>query len=470
MPEHFSIAAVRVLPKGTRRFVWALGECPQQMPADCNSAASLLKTVAIETHGAEQNNGATGSAQRTEVSMNGWKTLHSSGIGLALQSRLVAPVGRRLARAGQYALPRRLRMELNAGGAVASRHEWHPGIQLLFRGGHVALNSIGVLAVVAAIALSLNSEWRAMVAQRVLHFTPGMEVSLTANTPSPAVAANVERVAFTPAAPSADTAASPSAASAAPVAPAGPAAAAGWDTLSHVPSVADLAAQIPNTQVVRDARDSATAGTPREQAAVAEYIARKYRVAATATGQLVKAAYQTGKEVGLDPLLILGVMAIESSFNPFAESGMGAQGLMQVMTKVHQDKYEVMGGVGAALNPYANIKVGALVLKDCIARAGSIEGGLKLYVGAVTQGDGGYGGKVLQERSRLRLVAAGRKSPVTMASEREPAAKPAVVATPVARAAQTQAAKPVAKQPVAGQQEEASLDGKAHNPVRQGQA
>ncbi|MHA6897047.1 transglycosylase SLT domain-containing protein [Ralstonia pseudosolanacearum] len=402
--------------------------------------------------------------------MNGWKTLHSSGIGLALQRRLVAPVGRRLARAGQYALPRRLRMELNAGGAVVPRYEWHPGIQLLFRGGHVALNSIGVVAVAAAVALSLNSEWRAMVAQRVLHFTPGMEVSLAANTPSPAVAANVERVAFAPVAPSADTGAAQAAAPAAEVAQAGPAAAAGWDTLSHVPSVADLAAQIPNTQVVRDARDSATAGTPREQAAVAEYIARKYRVAATATGQLVKAAYQTGKEVGLDPLLILGVMAIESSFNPFAESGMGAQGLMQVMTKVHQDKYEVMGGVGAALNPYANIKVGALVLKDCIARAGSIEGGLKLYVGAVTQGDGGYGGKVLQERSRLRLVAIGRKSPVTMASERE-SAKPAVVATPVAPASQTQAAKPVAKQPIAGQQEEASLvDDKAHSSERQGQA
>ncbi|ATJ85611.1 lytic transglycosylase domain-containing protein [Ralstonia solanacearum] len=405
--------------------------------------------------------------------MNGWKTLHSSGIGLALQSRLVAPVGRRLARAGQYALPRRLRMELNAGGAVVPRHEWHPGIQLLFRGGHVALNSIGVLAVVAAIALSLNSEWRAMVAQRVLHFTPGMEVSLTTNTPAPAVAANVERVAFAAsAAPSADTGAAQAVAPVGAAEQAGPAAAAGWDTLSHVPSVADLAAQIPNTQVVRDARDSATAGTPREQAAVAEYIARKYRVAATATGQLVKAAYQTGKEVGLDPLLILGVMAIESSFNPFAESGMGAQGLMQVMTKVHQDKYQVMGGVGAALNPYANIKVGALVLKDCIARAGSIEGGLKLYVGAVTQGDGGYGGKVLQERSRLRLVAIGRKSPVTMASERE-SAKAVVVPTPAATSAgtQAQAAKPVAKQPVAGQQEEASLDGTAaHNPARQGQA
>lgn len=395
--------------------------------------------------------------------MNGWKTLHSSGIGSALQRRLVAPVGRRLARAGQVALPRKLRMELNAGGAAASRNELHPGVLLVFRSGHVVLNSIGLLAVAAAVALSLNSEWRATVAQRVLHFTPGVDTSVASANPSPAIAAGVQPVAFAPTAPSAGTGAAQAVAPA--TAQGGTVAAAGWDTLSKVPSVAELAAQIPNTQVVRDARESATAGTPREQAAVAEYIARKYRVAATATGQLVKAAYQTGKEVGLDPLLILGVMAIESSFNPFAESGMGAQGLMQVMTKVHQDKYEVMGGVGAALNPYANIKVGALVLKDCIARAGSIEGGLKLYVGAVTQGDGGYGGKVLQERSRLRMVATGHRSPMTAASEREPV-KPVATATPVTQAeAKTQAAKPADKQPAAGQQEEARLDDKS-----QGQA
>lgn len=393
--------------------------------------------------------------------MNGWKTLHSSGIGSALQRRLVAPVGRRLARAGQVALPRKLRMELNAGGAVASRNEMHPGVLLVFRSGHVVLNSIGVLAVVAAVALSLNSEWRAMVAQRVLKFAPGANTSVASAAPSRSATAGVEPVAFAPAAPAAGAGVAPPVAQGA-AAQGGAVVAAGWDTLSKVPSVAELAAQIPNTQVVREARESATAGTPREQAAVAEYIARKYRVAATATGQLVKAAYQTGKEVGLDPLLILGVMAIESSFNPFAESGMGAQGLMQVMTKVHQDKYEVMGGVGAALNPYANIKVGALVLKDCIARAGSIEGGLKLYVGAVTQGDGGYGGKVLAERSRLRMVATGHRSPVTMAAEREPVK---AVAAPVTQAEAKAQAKPADKQPLSGQQEEARLEDKS-----QGQA
>jgi soluble lytic murein transglycosylase-like protein len=60
----------------------------------------------------------------------------------------------------------------------------------------------------------------------------------------------------------------------------------------------------------------------------------------------------------------------------------GAQGLMQVMTKVHSDKYEGFGGKMAAFDPVSNLRVGAKVLKECIARAGSVEGGLKFYVGA----------------------------------------------------------------------------------------
>ena len=65
--------------------------------------------------------------------------------------------------------------------------------------------------------------------------------------------------------------------------------------------------------------------------------------------ELVKAAFDTGREVGLDPLLLLSVMAIESGFNPYAESGVGAQGLMQVMSKVHSDKFQYFGGESAAL-------------------------------------------------------------------------------------------------------------------------
>ncbi|MCG1055542.1 lytic transglycosylase domain-containing protein [Mycetohabitans sp. B5] len=179
-----------------------------------------------------------------------------------------------------------------------------------------------------------------------------------------------------------------------------------------LPSVGALARLIPSERVASDARDDRVLVSAREQALVATYLARRYRVAQEPIGQLVKAAFNTGREVGLDPLLLLAVMAIESGFNPYAESGVGAKGLMQVMSRVHSDKFDYFGGQNAALQPLANIKVGALVLKDCIARGGSVAGGLRRYVGSTSPNDGGYGAKVLAERARLREIARGRKVPV----------------------------------------------------------
>jgi len=151
----------------------------------------------------------------------------------------------------------------------------------------------------------------------------------------------------------------------------------------------------------------------RQQQWVTAWLAKRYRVATDATDMLVSAAYLTAKEIKLDPLLILSVMAIESRFNPFAESPVGAQGLMQVMSKVHRDKFEELGGVKAALNPIANIKVGSLILKDYVTRGGSVEAGLKLYVGAgALETDFGYGAKVLAEYNRLKEVAMGKKVPI----------------------------------------------------------
>jgi soluble lytic murein transglycosylase-like protein len=151
----------------------------------------------------------------------------------------------------------------------------------------------------------------------------------------------------------------------------------------------------------------------RQQQWVTTWLAKRYRVANDASNMLVSAAYVTAKEIKLDPLLILSVMAIESGLNPFAESPVGAQGLMQVMSKVHHEKFEDMGGVKAALNPVANIKVGALILKDYVTRGGSVEAGLKMYVGAAAfDTDGGYGSRVMAEYARLKDVAAGKRVPI----------------------------------------------------------
>lgn len=147
-----------------------------------------------------------------------------------------------------------------------------------------------------------------------------------------------------------------------------------------------------------------------QQAAVTLWIARRYSVAPEPVGRIVQEAWHVGKRMGVEPTLVLAVMAIESGFNPFAQSQVGAQGLMQVMTRVHHDKYEAFGGRHAAFDPLTNVKVGVQVLKDCIRRAGSLEGGLKFYVGAANlPHDRGYVAKVLAEQGYLRQVASGGK-------------------------------------------------------------
>jgi len=173
----------------------------------------------------------------------------------------------------------------------------------------------------------------------------------------------------------------------------------------------------------RDAINRATASDPKElngqQAAVAFWLARRYRVAIEPVSRLVQEAWHAGRDAGIDPTLILSVMAVESSFNPFAQSNVGAQGLMQVMTKIHDDKYVAFGGSHAAFDPVTNLRVGVQVLKECIARAGSLEAGLRYYVGAANlPDDGGYAAKVLAQQGILQQI-------VDAKTKRPPAARPA---------------------------------------------
>jgi soluble lytic murein transglycosylase-like protein len=185
--------------------------------------------------------------------------------------------------------------------------------------------------------------------------------------------------------------------------------------------------QVELTGLVRDpvARERATAADPKDlpkqQATVALWLSKKYRVAPEPVSAIVSEAYEIGTRVRLDPTLILAVMAIESGFNPFAQSPVGAQGLMQVMTRVHSDKYQNFGGEFAAFDPLANLRVGVKVLQDCIRVAGSVEGGLKSYVGAASADDDrGYTAKVMAEYTRLQQVALGRSVPVQVPQQANP--------------------------------------------------
>ncbi|HTH59617.1 MAG TPA: transglycosylase SLT domain-containing protein [Paraburkholderia sp.] len=295
---------------------------------------------------------------------------------------------------------------------------------LLRRGtrlSHHLFSIVGGCAVLLALAIWLLPTWRGTLAARVMPFVSAAvqagPARLLQGNPLPSVAPPGGKLAddtfadsenangVTPTAALADAATTDTTSSTMPMV-VGVAPLNGLAPQS-LPSVSVLARMIPSERITPDARDDRVLVSAREQALVATYIARRYHVAQEPVGDLVRAAFDTGREVGLDPLLLLAVMAIESGFNPYAESGVGAQGLMQVMAKVHSDKLQYFGGQSAALDPLANIKVGALVLKDCIARGGSLPGGLRLYNGSTASGDGGYGAKVMAERARLRDAAHG---------------------------------------------------------------
>jgi hypothetical protein len=186
-----------------------------------------------------------------------------------------------------------------------------------------------------------------------------------------------------------------------------------------------------------EAVNRATAADPkaltRQQAAVASWISRRYKVAPEPISALVQEAWAIGQKAGLDPTLILAIMAVESSFNPFAQSSVGAQGLMQVMTRIHDDKYQAFGGTHAAFDPISNLRVGVQVLKECITRAGGLQEGLKHYVGAALQdNDNGYVDRVMTEQDYLKRVAAGNRVSINapIIVPREPAPMPLPPAQP----------------------------------------
>lgn len=142
----------------------------------------------------------------------------------------------------------------------------------------------------------------------------------------------------------------------------------------------------------------------REQRAVAEFIAKRYRVAQDATAGFVATAYRVGGAWKVDPLLLLAVMAVESRYNPVAESNMGAKGLMQVIPKFHAEKLVEHGGEGALLDPDVNIQVGAQILREYLRRFGETETALQMYAGAFDEPNSSYAFKVLAERARLEQM------------------------------------------------------------------
>jgi len=171
---------------------------------------------------------------------------------------------------------------------------------------------------------------------------------------------------------------------------------------AQVRPISDLSDRIPISKIDPQALDSKLMASIKNQRAVADFFEDKYKLERAKIEEYVSNAVLIAKEVNIDPVLLLAVISVESNFNPTVKSHAGAEGLMQVMTSIHRDKYALYGGAADAVKPEVNIRVGAYILKYLIATTGSLRTGLKYYVGAANaDNDGGYTDKVMAERNRL---------------------------------------------------------------------
>lgn len=151
------------------------------------------------------------------------------------------------------------------------------------------------------------------------------------------------------------------------------------------------------------------------QSVLVKYLSRRFLIAGEATERMVGAAFRAAREVGLDPLLVLAVISVESRFNPIAESVMGARGLMQIIPKYHPALLAALGGEAALWDPEANIEAGARILQQYVYQTGTLEGGLQYYNGAFSDGRAQYTQKVLAERDRLLDVIREHRALTTVA-------------------------------------------------------
>ena len=139
----------------------------------------------------------------------------------------------------------------------------------------------------------------------------------------------------------------------------------------------------------------APAPAPIKDAELAALIARRHRVALPAAEFVVRLANVHFPE---NPELLLALIAVESHYNVWCRGSAGEVGLCQIRPDFH--------GASAVdlIDPEANVKTAARILRENIRAAGSIEGGLRRYNGTGEAAER-YAARVLAERGRLGAIA-----------------------------------------------------------------
>ncbi|MGR8980015.1 MAG: transglycosylase SLT domain-containing protein [Gammaproteobacteria bacterium] len=78
--------------------------------------------------------------------------------------------------------------------------------------------------------------------------------------------------------------------------------------------------------------------------ALTNYIHHHFKISERKASAIVQEAFNSGLKQGLQPELILAIIAVESNFKEKAISKAGAHGLMQVLPSAHPKKIKSIGG------------------------------------------------------------------------------------------------------------------------------
>lgn len=144
-----------------------------------------------------------------------------------------------------------------------------------------------------------------------------------------------------------------------------------------------------------------------EKGALARFISAEYKTSTTLAARIVNAAYDAASRYSISPSLVLAIISRESTFNPRATSGYGAQGLMQVVPRFHMEKLQEVRATTAEaslFHPETNIAVGTRILAEYMEAESSLPRALVKYSGKAYR----YFEKVMREHDafeRVRLEA-----------------------------------------------------------------
>ena len=169
--------------------------------------------------------------------------------------------------------------------------------------------------------------------------------------------------------------------------------------LSGTPSAvasADMSSG-PAPKADKDEKISTPTPISPSQQRLANIVSQKFHYAGRDAEMIVKVAHEEAKKHGVDPVLVLSIIAAESSFNRKAHSSAGAMGLMQAIPRWHGDKMRRLGVKHHQMyNVRENITLGTSIFREYLRLSnGQTSAALQRYNGSMRDKNQRYSRKVM---------------------------------------------------------------------------